>query len=182
MPLSSRGRVGDIGTSLQQGLSRHRLIRSTYHFPRSCLGEQATEPSAVGGLEGERSTVDIAAAAAATATAGATTATGGEVSRGGRAFPRGAQQKAKPTRTTNKAAAAAGDARRASASMSVSATHMPHGAASVERTFQALAAAFGETLMPLDRGATRQEREAVWTGRTRHFHGRIQAQQVCVHV
>lgn len=136
----------------------------------ACHGKQATEPAAVGRLEGERSPVDIAAAA---------TATGGEASRDGRTFPRGAQQKAKRTRTTIKAAAAAA-ARRASASMSVTATHVPHGAASVERTFQALAAAFGETLIPLDRGATRQEMEAVWTGRTRHFHGRIQAQQVCV--
>ncbi|CAM9115468.1 unnamed protein product [Laminaria digitata] len=122
----------------------------------ACHGGQATEPAAA-----------------------ATTATGGEVSRGDRALPRGAQQKAKRTRTTTKAAAAAAAAaRRASASMSVTTTtHVPHGAASVERTFQALAAAFGETLMPLDRSATRQEREVVWTGRTRHFHGRIQAQQ-----
>lgn len=53
-------------------------------------------------------------------------------------------------------------------------------AASVEETFQSLAVAFGETLKPLRRGATRQETEAVWTGRMRHFHALIQAQQVKV--
>ncbi|CAM9816122.1 unnamed protein product, partial [Ectocarpus sp. 12 AP-2014] len=67
---------------------------------------------------------------------------------------------------------------RSTAPVPPTATRAPlQGAASVERTFQSLAAAFGETLVPVDRGATREEREAAWTGRVRHFHARIQAQQ-----
>lgn len=53
-------------------------------------------------------------------------------------------------------------------------------ASSVESTFQSLAVAFGETLKPLKRSATRQQREVAWTGRMRHFHSRIQARQVSV--
>lgn len=48
----------------------------------------------------------------------------------------------------------------------------------MERTFHSLAVAFGETLVPLDRSATREERERVWTARMRHFNARIQAQRV----
>ncbi|CAB1096075.1 unnamed protein product [Ectocarpus sp. CCAP 1310/34] len=81
---------------------------------------------------------------------------------------------------TAKAATVRGSSARSRSTAPVPPTATPaplQGAASVERTFQSLAAAFGETLVPVDRAATREEREAVWTGRVRHFHARIQAQQ-----
>ncbi|CAM9501831.1 unnamed protein product, partial [Ectocarpus sp. 8 AP-2014] len=81
---------------------------------------------------------------------------------------------------TAKAATVRGSSARSRSTAPVPPTATPaplQGAASVERTFQSLAAAFGETLVPVDRGATREKREAVWTGSVRHFHARIQAQQ-----
>ncbi|CAM9939561.1 unnamed protein product, partial [Ectocarpus sp. 13 AM-2016] len=81
---------------------------------------------------------------------------------------------------TARAATVRGSSARSRSTAPVPPTATPaplQGAASVERTFQSLAAAFGETLVPVDRSATREEREAVWTGRVRHFHARIQAQQ-----
>lgn len=108
------------------------------------------------------------AARATTATGGGSGCDGGGGSRGGSG---GGGASSGPPRVSHPSAAAAG--------ASVGPVVVAEGTASVERTFQSLAVMFGETMAPLRRGASRQEREAVWTGRMRHFHARIQEQQVC---
>lgn len=54
----------------------------------------------------------------------------------------------------------------------------PSLVASLERTFLSLASAFGETIEPLDRGASLQEREATWRGRIALFETLMRQQQV----
>ena len=134
------------------------------------------------------------AAAAHTATARGTTVAAGKddssrvTTAAARVSPQGGKGK-QPSRRrqagTAAAAATPARARRASSSGSQAAAvgvapppPIPSGAASVERAFQPLAVAFGETLVPLDRSSTLEEMKRVWVERAGHFTARIQAQQV----
>lgn len=56
---------------------------------------------------------------------------------------------------------------------------LPPGTADLELTFLMLAAEFGETVVPLERGVRLEQREVVWRRRIKHFEGRMQHQQVC---
>ncbi|CAM9732253.1 unnamed protein product, partial [Scytosiphon promiscuus] len=96
-----------------------------------------------------------------------------------KSMPRGAAKDAAATNVAG-AVAASPRASRGKGSSAKVAPALSQSALMVERTFVSLAAAFGETVVPLGRGASRQEREAVWTGRVRHFHARIQEQQAAL--
>lgn len=141
-------------------------------------GEQPTDIAA------GASSNTAATASGTAATAAATGGTSKATRTAARPPPqRGNGRQQSKSRRTAKAAAAAANSRSSSSGSppaveEVVAPPVPPGAASVERTFQSLAVAFGETLVPLDRGATHRDREVVWTARMRHFHARIQAQQV----
>lgn len=68
--------------------------------------------------------------------------------------------------------------RRAVAAPPPSVPPLPSGTAALEKTFLSLAAAFGETIVPLGRGANLKQREVEWRGRIAHFESLMRQQQV----